>query len=164
MGRTAVSSKHKKRIVKIWDKKTIYSPTRVAGTLEAKASSNSSPFSSQTEVNLNLTIGNNYYVNKKETGNQKQGGGRCRTHKDKGTSIMNLKILHFNCQELAGEGGLLEVESVLEKIKWDIVGISEPRREGEKLTVRSNGNLLYHYDQTKGHRRGGGWAFTQGKI
>ncbi len=47
-------------------------------------------------------------------------------------------------------------EKQLEKIKWDIVGLAEIRREGESLTKRHNGNEFYYYRETKGYR---GWDF-----
>ena len=40
----------------------------------------------------------------------------------------------------------------MEKVKWDIVGISEVRREGEKMERKTNGNYFYYFGETRGHR------------
>lgn len=64
----------------------------------------------------------------------------------------DLKIIHYNCQGIANEERVYEFERELGKIKWDIIGISETRRCGEELTKRNNGNWLFSYGETKGHR------------
>ncbi len=40
----------------------------------------------------------------------------------------------------------------MEKIRWDILGLAEVRKKGEKLIIRKNGNLFYYYRETKGFR------------
>lgn len=64
----------------------------------------------------------------------------------------NLRVLHFNRQGLANEDRLYEIERGLENKKWDIPGLSETRKEGEKLIKRKNGNILYNYNTSKGYR------------
>ncbi len=63
-----------------------------------------------------------------------------------------LNILYYNCQGLATEERLYELEKALENVKWDILGISEVRRVGENLIKRTNGNIFYYYGKTKGFR------------
>lgn len=60
-------------------------------------------------------------------------------------------FLYFNYQGLANEYRLHEFEKALEKINWDIVCLSETRREGNNLIMRKNGNLFYSYGTSKGH-------------
>ena len=63
-----------------------------------------------------------------------------------------LNILHFNCRGLANEERVQEFENALQSVKWDIIGLSEVRREGENLIRRRNGNFFYYYGETKGYR------------
>lgn len=44
-----------------------------------------------------------------------------------------LKIATFNTRTLLSEESFTEMEKELEKIRWDIVGMSEVRRRGEGL-------------------------------
>lgn len=37
-------------------------------------------------------------------------------------------------------------------MKYDIIGLSETRREGERLTRRLNGNIWHFFGETKGFR------------
>jgi len=53
---------------------------------------------------------------------------------------------------MAGEERLSELENALKEINWEIVGLSEVRREGERLIRRKNGNYFYYYRVTKGYR------------
>ncbi len=63
-----------------------------------------------------------------------------------------LKILYYNCRGLANDDRLYLFEREVEKIRWDIIGISEVRRMGEKLLERKTGNYFYYYGTTKGYR------------
>ncbi len=63
-----------------------------------------------------------------------------------------LEILHFNCRGLASEERIYELEKALDKIRWDIIGLLEVRREGEKLIRRFNNNYFYYFGSTKGYR------------
>ena len=64
----------------------------------------------------------------------------------------NLKILYFNCQGLANETRLYELENALQSTKYDIIGLSEIKRCGERMIVRNNGNVFYYYGETIGYR------------
>lgn len=48
------------------------------------------------------------------------------------------------------EDRLVELEEALKCIKWDILGLSEVRRDSEKIIERTNGSLFYHIGETKG--------------
>lgn len=48
------------------------------------------------------------------------------------------------------EDRLIELEMALDKIQWDIFGISEVRRCEEKLIELKNGNVLYHSHSKRG--------------
>lgn len=47
--------------------------------------------------------------------------------KNKGIKLEELSIINFNCQGLASEGRIYELENALKLIKWDIIGLSEVR-------------------------------------
>jgi exonuclease III len=53
---------------------------------------------------------------------------------------------------MVGEERMCEFENALEKINWEIVGLSEVRRIGENLIKRKNGNYFYYFGETKGYR------------
>lgn len=63
---------------------------------------------------------------------------------------------------MGNETQIYEFESAMHKIKWDIVRISETRREGERLVKRKNGNYFYLYGEKKGYRGTG--FYVRGKI
>ncbi len=63
--------------------------------------------------------------------------------KTKNEKRKTLNISHYNCLGSANEDQLYEFERGIQKIKWDIVGLVEVRREGERLQKRKNGNYLY---------------------
>ena len=47
---------------------------------------------------------------------------------------------------------MYEFDEAIKYINWDVIGISEVRREGEKLERKENGNLFYYYGETRGYR------------
>ncbi len=61
-------------------------------------------------------------------------------------------ILTFNCRGLASESRKFEWEQEIKKFKWDVIGLCEIRREGEKLIVDEEGNYFYFKGETKGYR------------
>lgn len=81
------------------------------------------------------------------------GGGRTRqrTEGAKNPRVLpghhGQRLLHiatYNTRTLASDEQILELEKELERIKWDIVGISETRRKGENQLTLKSGNLFYH--------------------
>ncbi|XP_073960723.1 uncharacterized protein [Choristoneura fumiferana] len=62
---------------------------------------------------------------------------------------------------MSTEDRLLELEAELQRVKWDILGLCEVRREGEELITLPSGNLLYYKE---GERKGmGGVGFLVNK-
>ena len=39
---------------------------------------------------------------------------------------------------------LMELDTELENIQWDLIGISKVRRKGTELATLRNGHLIYH--------------------
>lgn len=68
---------------------------------------------------------------------------------------VKLEVLYYNTRGLANEDRLVEFETALEKVRWNIVGTSEVCKEGEGLIKRKNGNYLYYYGETKGQKEVG---------
>lgn len=66
--------------------------------------------------------------------------------------LININMCHFNCQGLASEERLVELENALEREKIDILGLTEVRRNSEQLIQHKNGNIFYYYGSTKGYR------------
>lgn len=53
-----------------------------------------------------------------------------------------LNICTFNCRSLASESKMYELDQALNSIKWDIIGLSEVRRYGEKVIEREDGSIF----------------------
>lgn len=47
---------------------------------------------------------------------------------------------------------MVEFEAALDKVNWDIVGLSEIRKQGEGLFRRNKGYYFYYFGETKGYR------------
>lgn len=63
------------------------------------------------------------------------------------------KLIHIatlNTRTLRTDESLQELEKALEDVKWDILGISELRRLGEKIEERT-GYILFHKGEIAGH-------------
>ncbi|GBP46098.1 Craniofacial development protein 2 [Eumeta japonica] len=61
----------------------------------------------------------------------------------------DIHIATLNCRSLGTPEKLQELELALDKIKWDIIGISEVRRLGEK--IENHGKyILHHIGETPG--------------
>lgn len=59
----------------------------------------------------------------------------------------HLLVCTYNVQSLRTDERLKDLESELEKIKWDIVGLSEVRRQGEKCIRLQSGHILFYKGQ-----------------
>jgi len=68
---------------------------------------------------------------------------------------MSLEILHYNCRSLATQDRMHEFETALGEIRWDIIGLSEIRRKGEKLTQGETGDYFYYFGETVGQTKVG---------
>lgn len=54
-----------------------------------------------------------------------------------------LALATYNTRTLRTDEKIVELEEELSKLRWDIVGLSEVRREGEDTIILKSGNLLY---------------------
>lgn len=56
-----------------------------------------------------------------------------------------LKICTYNARSLSSDDRMLELEDELDRIKFDIIGVSETRRKGEgRLTLNNSGHHFYY--------------------
>ena len=55
-----------------------------------------------------------------------------------------LQIATYKVRTLSDESHLIELEKEIENIKWIIIGISEMRRPGEKITELGDKHILYN--------------------
>src|ERR1700761_6607146 len=55
-----------------------------------------------------------------------------------------LHIATYNARTLSSSGKMLEMEMALEKIKWDVVGVSEVRKPGEECLKLQSGHRFYY--------------------
>ena len=61
-----------------------------------------------------------------------------------------LHIATYNARTLRTADRLLEMELALERIKWDVIGVSEVRRRGEEcLELRSGHIFMYSGDENR---------------
>ncbi|KAI5651324.1 craniofacial development protein 2-like [Phthorimaea operculella] len=70
-----------------------------------------------------------------------------------------LNILTYNVRTLSSEERLIELENALENINWDIVGLSEVRREGEECIER--GTNVFYYSGVAGGQSGVGFLVSK---
>ncbi|XP_047989820.1 uncharacterized protein LOC125229086 [Leguminivora glycinivorella] len=60
-----------------------------------------------------------------------------------------LNVLTYNVRTLKNEERLIELEHALKEVKWDVVGLSEVRRDGEQIIERED-NVFYHFGTAGG--------------
>ena len=85
-----------------------------------------------------------------------------RNEKENDKSFNKICIVHYNCRGMTWGDRIYELERAVSKIDWDIIRLSEIRREGEKLVRRKNGNYWYYCGERKGYR--GVRLYIKGKI
>ena len=73
----------------------------------------------------------------------------------------NFKIATYNVRSLSTEEKLLELQEVLEKVNWDIIGMSEIRRRGEEWMTLKSGHMLYHMGETDNSTGGVGFLINR---
>ena len=56
----------------------------------------------------------------------------------------NLRVATYNGRSLLGDDQLLELEEELERVDWNVIGLGEIRRQGEKFAERKSGHHFYH--------------------
>jgi len=55
-----------------------------------------------------------------------------------------LHIATYNARTLSSSGKVIEMETELEKIKWDVVGVSEVRKPGEECLKLQSGHTFFY--------------------
>ena len=64
-----------------------------------------------------------------------------------------MKVCTYNARSLSTDDRIIELEEELEKIKFDIVGLSEVRQKGEGyITLANNGHNLYFKGSNTCHK------------
>lgn len=72
----------------------------------------------------------------------------CPTDSEEGKNSPNshhnykLILATYNARSIASEARLIELEQELKRIKWEILGISEVRKQGEEYITLKSGNIL----------------------
>ena len=69
-----------------------------------------------------------------------------RTNKDK---VTELHLATYNVRMLSDECHLVSLENEIEKIKWDIIGISEMRRPGENVVELASQHIMFNKGNDK---------------
>jgi exonuclease III len=69
-----------------------------------------------------------------------------------------LNIATFNVRTLMNNERITELEYATEEVKWDIIGISEIRREGEAIMEKSNNYIFYYSGKKQGKNGVGFWV------
>ena len=68
-----------------------------------------------------------------------------------------MTIATYNGRSLSNESRLQELEEELDKIRWDIIGLSEIRRKGEEEIELNSGHILYYRGTNDGRTSGVGF-------
>ena len=69
-----------------------------------------------------------------------------RTNKDK---VTELHLATYNVRTLSDECHLVSLENEIEKIKWDVIGISEMRRPGENVVELASQHIMFNKGNDK---------------
>ena len=69
-----------------------------------------------------------------------------RTNKDK---VTELHLATYNVRTLSDECHIVSLENEIEKIKWDIIGISEMRRPGENVVELASQHIMFNKGNDK---------------
>jgi len=71
------------------------------------------------------------------------------------------RIATYNVRSLSTEEKLLELQEILEKVNWDVIGMSEVRRRGEEWISLRSGHILYHIGETDNSMGGVGFLINR---
>ncbi|KAF2886336.1 hypothetical protein ILUMI_19837 [Ignelater luminosus] len=69
--------------------------------------------------------------------------------------VHKLEVATLNMRTLRTEDMITELEYAVNKLKWNVIGIAEVRKNGEKIIKRKSGNVLYYKYEKKGYGRVG---------
>lgn len=76
-------------------------------------------------------------------GNGGAGGAKNLRQRSGYHKKRRLDLATYNVRTLRTDEKIVELEEELSRLRWDIVGLSEVRREGEDTITLRSGNLLY---------------------
>eukprot|EP00794_Sanderia_malayensis_P008020 gene8020-8879_t len=77
------------------------------------------------------------------------------------SSQKTINICTYNTRSLLSNERLLELETELETIKWDIVGLGEVRRRGEGLVELQSGTMFYYKGRDNDSNTGVGFLVNK---
>ena len=80
-----------------------------------------------------------------------------------GSSTTTLNVCTYNTRTLRTDDDLNRLMEDLEHIKWDVVGISETKREGEGLIELPSGHQIYEVGKTEENKTRKGIAILVNK-
>ncbi|XP_075990191.1 uncharacterized protein LOC142985833 [Anticarsia gemmatalis] len=75
-----------------------------------------------------------------------------------------LALATYNTRTLRTDEKLVELEEELSRIRWDIVGLSEVRRQGEDSIILKSGNLLYFREGDQQSQGGVGFIIHKSLV
>ncbi|KAG7296473.1 hypothetical protein JYU34_020218 [Plutella xylostella] len=75
-----------------------------------------------------------------------------------------LHLATYNARTLREDVKIEELEEEISKLKWDIIGLSEVRREGEDTEILQSGNLLYHREGDQLSQGGVGFIVNKSLV
>jgi hypothetical protein len=75
-------------------------------------------------------------------------------------NFKNLKVATYNVRTLKSDDRLCDLEQELEKIKWDIVGLSEVRRRDEQCLRLPSSHTLFYRGSSEGSYGGVGFLIN----
>ncbi len=101
--------------------------------------------------NPQLSLNQNFNINLKSDSNWNSYLKKVSIRKPK-VNAFKANILYYNCRGLASLERRHLLDQQIQKIKWDIIGLSEIRTVGEKLIRKKNGDYFYCFGETKGYR------------
>ncbi|KAL0810833.1 hypothetical protein ABMA28_010143 [Loxostege sticticalis] len=81
-------------------------------------------------------------------------GKSCRKYNSLSTT--KLKIGSYNAKTLRSDDRLEELLHELQKITWDVIGLSEVRRPGEECIKLNSGHTFYYRGKANSHQHGVG--------
>nr|XP_026499445.1 uncharacterized protein LOC113403192 [Vanessa tameamea] len=76
-------------------------------------------------------------------GNGRAGGAKNPRQRSGYHNRRRLALATYNTRTLRTDEKIVELEQVLSKMHWDIIGLSEVRREGEDSIILKSGNIFY---------------------
>lgn len=89
------------------------------------------------------------------------GGKKSLIKPNTKTTTKRLNIITYNTRTLLSEENMTELESEIQKIKWDVIGLSEVRRRGEGLIKLQSGHSFYYAGEEEKSEGGIGFVINK---